>query len=82
MARVETGEAMKSRDELARLAAEIGAALCCYAPGHGDPDAWPTSFCDCKFGGSGVGEQTGCPEARTLHRMLTNPDVPAPWWHQ
>lgn len=65
---------MNSREECARLAAkvaEVGAALCCYAPGHGNPDVWPTSKCDCKYGASGRGEQTGCAEARALYRMLS-----------
>lgn len=57
--------------DLAAKVAEIGAALCCYAPGHGDPERWPTSKCDCKYGATGRGEQTGCPEARALYRMLT-----------
>jgi hypothetical protein len=28
--------------------AEVGAALCCYLPGSGNPDEWPTARCDCK----------------------------------
>lgn len=65
---------------LVQKVAEVGAALCCYAPGAGNPDAWPTSRCDCKFGGSGRGEQTGCAEARRIYWMLTEPDRNTPWW--
>lgn len=56
---------------MAAKVAEVGSALCAYLPGHGNPELWPSSRCDCKFGASGVGEQNGCAEARTLHRMLT-----------
>lgn len=64
--------------EQMRKLAEVGAALCCYAPGAGNPEAWPTSRCDCKFLpalfsvlkeeyhqlGSFKDEMTGCCEVR------------------
>lgn len=53
-----------------RHVASVGSALCQYLPGHGNPEKWPTSRCDCKYGMSGRGEETGCPEMRTLYRRL------------
>lgn len=63
--------------------AEVGAALCCYAPGAGNPDEWPTARCDCKalpglFSvlrseiqlGSFKGEMTGCCEVRQAWRAM------------
>lgn len=61
--------------ELARKVAEVGSMLCVYAPGHGDPEKWPSSTCDCKYGASGVGEQNGCAEMRSVHRMLLDPSA-------
>jgi hypothetical protein len=56
---------------LLRKVAEVGAALCAYAPGAGDPDLWPSSRCDCKFGATGgFTEANGCAEARSIYRML------------
>lgn len=74
-------------DDLAvqmRKLAEVGAALCVYAPGSGDPDEWPTARCDCKRLpdlysvlqreytqlGSFTGEMTGCVEVRQAWRAL------------
>lgn len=57
----------------------IGRLRCAYA---GD---WPDNICDCKYGGpvlmphpvyganlphEVLGEQTGCPELRTLYRVI------------
>jgi hypothetical protein len=65
--------------ELLRLLAEEGAARCCYMPGAGNPEAWPTARCDCKYlpmilGGmamqSRTGEQTGCCEIRAAYRVV------------
>lgn len=49
---------------------KIGDHLCCYAGG-----TWPNDrFCDCKFGGPGDrgGELTGCPELRTIRKVIAN----------
>lgn len=70
----------KLNEDLAAAVAAIGCMLCAYAPGHGDPEKWPSSRCDCKFGTSGRGEQNGCAEMRAVHRMLTDPDGHQPWW--
>lgn len=56
---------------LLRQVAEVGSALCAYMPGHGNPEAWPSSRCDCKYGASGRGEQNGCAEMRSVYRMLS-----------
>lgn len=69
-----------SKRELAAKVAEIGSTLCAYMPGHGNPELWPTSRCDCKYGATGIGEQNGCAEARTLHRMLTDPSAGPGLW--
>jgi hypothetical protein len=58
-------------DDLKRQVAEVGAALCVYLPGHGNPEKWPSSRCDCKYGASGIGEQNGCAEMRSVYRMLS-----------
>jgi hypothetical protein len=64
--------------------AEVGAALCCYLPGAGDPEAWPESRCDCKRLpdlasilrheyiqlGAFTSEKTGCCEVREAWRAL------------
>jgi hypothetical protein len=69
--------------QLQRLA-EVGASLCCYMPGSGNPTAWPTARCDCKFLPADLlalvavgaeirdvsGEQTGCCEVRQAWRVL------------
>lgn len=70
----------KLNEDLAAAVAAIGCKLCAYAPGHGDPEKWPSSRCDCKFGASGNGEQNGCAEMRSVHRMLTKPDSEKPFW--
>jgi len=74
-------------DDLAiemRKLAEVGAALCTYMPGSGDPDEWPTARCDCKRLpdlyhvlvreytqlGSFTTEMTGCVEVRQAYRAL------------
>ena len=70
-------------EQMKRLA-EVGAALCCYAPGAGNPDLWPESRCDCKMLpglfsvlrreyiqlGAFTSEQTGCVEVRQAWRAI------------
>jgi hypothetical protein len=68
------------REDLAAAVAALGSTLCAYHPGHGDPEKWPVSRCDCKFGASGRGEQNGCAEMRLVYRMLTDPNTDGPWW--
>lgn len=61
--------------ELRKLA-EVGAALCAYMPGAGNPDEWPASMCDCKFAGDLYhaprpgSEVTGCAEVRRAYLVL------------
>lgn len=43
----------------------MGARVCGYVGGE-----WPDRRCDCKFGGPGKGEKTGCPELRVLLKAL------------
>ena len=63
--------------------AEVGAALCCYAPGSGNPDEWPTARCDCKtlpglfsvlrtehIQLGSTSEMTGCCEVRQAWRAM------------
>ena len=66
-------------DEQLRKLAEVGASLCLYLPGAGDPERWPLSRCDCKYlpvgfdmvDGIYIGrEQTGCCEVRHAYRAL------------
>ena len=38
---------------------------CLYGIGQQDKSK-PTGRCDCKYGSSGRGEQSGCPELRTV----------------
>lgn len=47
----------------------IGGELCSYMlPGND----WTKVRCDCKYGGpKPQGEQTGCPEVRQAHRLLS-----------
>jgi hypothetical protein len=40
--------------------------VCSYGAGH-FPEVRP---CDCKYGGPGIGEQTGCPELRDIETGL------------
>jgi hypothetical protein len=59
----------RSPDPVLRAIAEVGALVCCYLPGYGDPEKWPESRCDCKYGTGPMpdGEATGCPELRDLY---------------
>ncbi len=41
-------------------------AVCCYSC---------DTYCDCKYGATGIGEQTGCPEIRELIYELESIDV-------
>lgn len=51
----------------------IGDHFCCYGG-----DTWLERKCDCKYGGPsessffGRSEQTGCPEMRTIHFVISN----------
>ena len=63
---------------------KIGARLCAYtSPG----EEWAI-LCDCKYGASGHGEQTGCAEVRAaieiiLERKEAKPvNDDAPQWHK
>lgn len=70
-------------EQMNRLA-EVGAALCTYMPGAGNPEAWAESRCDCKRLpdlyhvlrreyielGSLTGEMTGCVEVREAWRAM------------
>jgi hypothetical protein len=58
---------------MAAIAAE-GASRCCYLPGAGNPEAWPTAHCDCKYVSPvmpGSTEQTGCCEMRAAYSVLS-----------
>lgn len=66
-------------DEQLQKLAEVGASLCTYLPGAGDPEMWPSARCDCKYLPVGFdmvdgifigGEQTGCCEVRHAYRAL------------
>lgn len=69
---------MTTRVEQMRALAHIGASLCTYLPGAGNPDEWPHARCDCKFIPGFVGaatqlmtsEQTGCCELRAAWQAL------------
>ena len=64
----------KSRERTMAAIANLGSLKCAYLPGHGDPVAWPTSRCDCKYGftvaSKPYSEQTGCPEMRSVYKVL------------
>lgn len=49
-----------------------------HVPVLADPQqqakAWQATRCDCKYGGPGAGEKTGCPEMRSLYAMLERLD--------
>lgn len=64
----------KRRELLLQALAEEGAARCGYAPGCGNPLAWPNARCDCKYVGHGIaapsGEHTGCCEIRAAYRVV------------
>jgi hypothetical protein len=58
-----------SREQVLETIAKLGEQQCCYG---GKP--WAERTCDCKLGGpadSLTSEQTGCPELRTLHDLVT-----------
>lgn len=72
---------MASREVVLDYLARLGSQACCYMPSHGNPAVWagPTHGCDCKYGHDPLGpapafhgqsEQTGCPELRTVHRLI------------
>jgi hypothetical protein len=53
--------------------ARVGSSLCGYTLPGGD---WTKVRCDCKFGGPRPdvavgGEQTGCPEIRSVYRLIS-----------
>lgn len=59
-----------TRQQALKTIYELGARQCLYSR----EDKW-ANFCDCKYGsahiGGGMGEQTGCPELRTLHLVVS-----------
>lgn len=55
---------IKNRAELVYNLEALRKRLCCYSPG--------ISFCDCKYGATGQGEKTGCPELRSVIVLLKN----------
>lgn len=63
-------------DDLLEGLAEVGARLCCYAPGAGNPEKWAESTCDCKTMGpcgqslATTSEMTGCAEVRAAYRAV------------
>ena len=58
------------KSELIEGLKKLGARLCSYtAPGK----EW-VSRCDCKFGGSGKGEETGCAEIRAAVKLISESD--------
>ena len=48
------------QDELVANLLQMKKRICCYMG--------PT--CDCKFGGTGIGEQTGCPEVSVAAKII------------
>lgn len=61
----------KTREEIILGLYKIRAMLCGYRPP--DPENYPienTWFCDCKYGATGKGEQTGCPEVISAIEFL------------
>lgn len=53
-------------DELLTNLEKLRQSLCCYAS-----TPYPaTRTCDCQFGASGQGEQTGCPELRQVIAII------------
>lgn len=53
-----------SRETVLKALDEFGKRACAYG-------TWPDGLCDCKYGyGEGGGEQTGCPELRTLRWLV------------
>lgn len=54
----------------------FGHESCNYAA----PGEWLATRCDCKYGGptGRMGEQTGCPELRTLHKVVS--EIPDEHW--
>lgn len=68
------------REQLMEDLAIEGASRCCYLPGAGNPELWPTSTCDCKYRMNFEGaaralrtsEATGCCEIRSAYRLLAS----------
>ena len=72
------------RESLLSALAVEGASRCCYMPGAGNPEAWPTARCDCKYVVRFIGpaappaekyvtsEMTGCCEIRAAYRLLAD----------
>jgi hypothetical protein len=68
-----------SRTNLIATIEALGEAACCYTGRD-----WVTRHCDCKYGRWTdhpplTSEQTGCPELRQIHRVLTHTDDDT--WH-
>ena len=51
---------------------KIQRRLCSYDNFSNDPTSEKPPVCDCKYGASGIGEQTGCPELRCILLLLEN----------
>ena len=58
-----------SRQEAIESILKLGDRICCYMGGP-----WRKRRCDCKYGGpvGRGGEQTGCPELRTILYVIEN----------
>lgn len=69
---------MQDRQRMIESVIIMGAHQCGYFWHEGrDPHEWIKSLCDCKYGASNftkrdrLGEGTGCPELRSVHKILT-----------
>ena len=68
----------QDRETTMRGIAELGSMACTYAPGALGAEEWvkPTARCDCKYGIDrsnrrfAGGEQTGCPELKSVWAVL------------
>jgi len=61
-----------NRENLRKNIELIQRRMCSYDNFSFDPECEPPRFCDCKYGASGRGEQTGCPELRCMLVLLEN----------
>jgi hypothetical protein len=55
-----------SRDTVLEGLRQTGGRLCSY----NFADTWVDGRCDCKYGASGKGEQSGCPELRSVYAIV------------
>lgn len=72
---VPDGSFAGGRQGCLRVVGLLGVRQCSYTNPAGGIDDWLRTRCDCKYGahslaGEGGTEQNGCPELRTLYRML------------